>query len=146
MQEINQQKAEAFAERMIGTLNEGAIAIMTSIGHRTGLFDAMSGLPYSTSEEIADAANLNERYVREWLGAMTVGGIVGGGVIMSSAIWARVDWRRIRCCSRCALTASISNCPWFRVTSTKAARAWSTCSSIMRLRSLRAFWIRDSDP
>ena len=75
-QEINQQKAEAFAERMIGTLNEGAIAVMTSIGHRTGLFDAMSRLPYSTSEEIAAAANLNERYVREWLGAMVVGGIV----------------------------------------------------------------------
>jgi 2-polyprenyl-3-methyl-5-hydroxy-6-metoxy-1,4-benzoquinol methylase len=76
MQEINQQKAEAFAGRMVGALNEGAIAVMTSIGHRTGLFDAMAGLPYSTSEQIAGAANLNERYVREWLGAMTVGGIV----------------------------------------------------------------------
>ncbi len=75
-QEINQQKAEAFAGRMLGVLNEGAIAIMTSIGHRTGLFDAMAGLPYSTSTEIAVAANLDERYVREWLGAMTVGGIV----------------------------------------------------------------------
>jgi SAM-dependent methyltransferase len=75
-QEIDQQRAEAFAGRMIGTLNEGATAVMMSIGHRTGLFDAMSGLPYSTSEEIASVANLNERYVREWLGAMTVGGIV----------------------------------------------------------------------
>ena len=75
-QKIDQQRAEAFAGRMIGALNEGAIAIMTSIGHRTGLFDAMSGLPYSTSEEIASAANLDERYVREWLGAMVVGGIV----------------------------------------------------------------------
>ena len=76
MQELDQQKAEAFAGRMIGTLNEGAIAIMTSIGHRTGLFDTMSGLPFSTSGEIASAANLDERYVREWLGAMVVGGIV----------------------------------------------------------------------
>ena len=74
--ELNQQKAEAFAGRMIGTLNEGAIVVMTSIGHRTGLFDTMAGLPYSTSEEIAGTANLSERYVREWLGAMTVGGIV----------------------------------------------------------------------
>ena len=41
-QEINQEKVEAFAGRMIGALNEGAIAVMTSIGHRTGLFDAMS--------------------------------------------------------------------------------------------------------
>jgi 2-polyprenyl-3-methyl-5-hydroxy-6-metoxy-1,4-benzoquinol methylase len=76
MKELDQQQAEAFAERMIGTLNEGALAVMTSIGHRTGLFDTMSGLPYSTSEEIAGAADLNERYVREWLAAMTVGGIV----------------------------------------------------------------------
>ena len=75
-QEINQERVEAFAGRMIGALNEGAIAIMTSIGHRTGLFDAMCGLPYSTSEEIASAANLSERYVREWLAAMVVGGIV----------------------------------------------------------------------
>ncbi len=73
---LDQAKAEAFAERMVGVLNEGAIALMTSIGHRTGLFDVMAGLPPSTSEQIASAANLNERYVREWLGAMTVGGIV----------------------------------------------------------------------
>ena len=30
----------------------------------------------STSQEIAEAAALNERYVREWLGAMTAAGIV----------------------------------------------------------------------
>src|SRR3712207_4038866 len=61
---------------MLGVLNDGALALMTSIGHRTGLFDAMAGLSPSTSEQIAQAANLNERYVREWLGAMTVAKIV----------------------------------------------------------------------
>src|SRR5215207_9562240 len=71
-QEFDQVSAERFAERMVDVLNEGAIALMTSIGHRTGLFDAMAGLPPSTSEEIASAAELNERYVREWLGAMVV--------------------------------------------------------------------------
>ncbi len=70
MQEFDQAKAEEFAERMVGVLNEGAIALMTSIGHRTGLFDAMAELPPSTNEQIAEAARLNERYVREWLGAM----------------------------------------------------------------------------
>ncbi len=74
--DIDQARAEVFAERMVGVLNEGAIALMTSIGHRTGLFDAMAGLPPSTSEQIASAADLDERYVREWLGAMLVGGIV----------------------------------------------------------------------
>ena len=75
-QQIDQQKAEAFAERMLGTVNEAAVALMTSIGHRTGLFDVMSGLAPATSAEIAAAADLDERYVREWLGAMVTGGIV----------------------------------------------------------------------
>ena len=74
--EIDQARAEAFAERMLGTLNEAAVALMTSVGHRTGLFDAMAGLAPSTSGEIAAAAGLDERYVREWLGAMVTGGIV----------------------------------------------------------------------
>src|SRR5215208_5109114 len=75
-EELDQNKAEEFAERMLGVLNEGALALMTSVGHRTGLFDAMAGLVPSTSEQIASAASLNERYVREWLAAMVVGGIV----------------------------------------------------------------------
>jgi SAM-dependent methyltransferase len=74
--ELDQDRAEAFAERMLAILNDGALVLMTSIGHRTGLFDAMAGLPPSTSEQIAEAANLNERYVREWLAAMVVGRIV----------------------------------------------------------------------
>jgi SAM-dependent methyltransferase len=47
---------------------------MVNIGHKTGLFEAMAQGP-GTSQEIADRARLNERYVREWLGAMTTGGI-----------------------------------------------------------------------
>jgi 2-polyprenyl-3-methyl-5-hydroxy-6-metoxy-1,4-benzoquinol methylase len=49
---------------------------MTSIGHRTGLFDTLAKLPPSTSQQIADAAGLNERYVREWLGSMVTGRFV----------------------------------------------------------------------
>ncbi|HEX9921362.1 MAG TPA: methyltransferase domain-containing protein [Anaerolineae bacterium] len=73
---INQQKAEAFAKRMMGVLNEGALALMSSIGHRTGLFDTMSVIPPATSGQIAEAAGLQERYVREWLGAMVVSRVV----------------------------------------------------------------------
>ena len=69
-------KAETFAERLLDILNNGAIALMTSIGHRTGLFDAMEKLPPSTSQQIAEAAGLQERYVREWLGAMVTGRFV----------------------------------------------------------------------
>jgi 2-polyprenyl-3-methyl-5-hydroxy-6-metoxy-1,4-benzoquinol methylase len=76
MQTLDQTKAESFAQRMVDILNGGAIALMTSIGHRTGLFDTLAKLPPSTSQQIADAAGLNERYVREWLGAMVTGRFV----------------------------------------------------------------------
>jgi 2-polyprenyl-3-methyl-5-hydroxy-6-metoxy-1,4-benzoquinol methylase len=75
-QTFDATKAEAFAEQLLGVLNSGAIALMTSIGHRTQLFDTMADLPPSTSQQIADAAGLNERYVREWLGAMVTSGFV----------------------------------------------------------------------
>ena len=69
-------KAAAFEERFVDVLNGGAICLMTSVGHRTGLFDAMAdGVP-GTSTEIAARAGLNERYVREWLGAMVASSIV----------------------------------------------------------------------
>ncbi|HUF53149.1 MAG TPA: class I SAM-dependent methyltransferase [Dehalococcoidia bacterium] len=61
---------------MVGMLNNATLALLTSIGHRSNLFDTMAGLPPSSSEEIARAAGLNERYVVEWLAAMTTGGIV----------------------------------------------------------------------
>lgn len=66
----------AFADRMRTMLNEACLALQTSVGHQAGLFDTMADLAPSTSAEIAAAAGLDERYVREWLAAMTVGGIV----------------------------------------------------------------------
>jgi SAM-dependent methyltransferase len=74
--QLDESKAKAFAERLLGDLRGGAVTLMASVGHRTGLFDTMAALEPATSEQIADAAGLNERYVREWLGAMVVGGIV----------------------------------------------------------------------
>ncbi|HSP55140.1 MAG TPA: methyltransferase domain-containing protein [Dehalococcoidia bacterium] len=75
-QQIDQAKAEAFGGQMVEIMNGGLLALMTSIGHRTSLFDTMSAMPPATSPEIANAAGLNERYVREWLGAMVTGRIV----------------------------------------------------------------------
>ncbi len=80
---------EAFASDLLDTLNRGALALAISLGHRAGLFDAMGGVAsasaqdmerssekWATSETIAQAAGRQERYVREWLGAMVTGGIV----------------------------------------------------------------------
>lgn len=73
---FDSKKAEAFAGRILAALNDGAFCLMASIGHRTGLFDAMRGQPPMTSVEIAARASLDERYVREWLGAMVTAGVV----------------------------------------------------------------------
>jgi 2-polyprenyl-3-methyl-5-hydroxy-6-metoxy-1,4-benzoquinol methylase len=73
---FDQAKAEAFAGKVLTALNNGALCVMVSIGHRTGLFDIMSQSPPARSEEIATRAGLSERYVREWLGAMVTASVV----------------------------------------------------------------------
>lgn len=57
-------------------LNQGALALMVSIGHRTGLFDTLTELPPADAKTISDHAGLEERYVREWLAAVVAGGIL----------------------------------------------------------------------
>src|SRR5215510_12264513 len=73
---FDRAKADAFSEKFLTAINHGALCLMAAIGHRTGLFDAMRALSPSTSEEVANKAGLNERYVREWLGAMVTAGVV----------------------------------------------------------------------
>jgi 2-polyprenyl-3-methyl-5-hydroxy-6-metoxy-1,4-benzoquinol methylase len=70
------ETAEQFANRLVTVLNDGALCLMISVGHRTGLFDVLRDLAPSTCAEIARKAGLNERYVREWLGAMVTGRVV----------------------------------------------------------------------
>jgi SAM-dependent methyltransferase len=69
-------KIDEFGGHLLRILNDAGLALMISLGHRTGLFDTMAALPPADSATIAGVAKLNERYVREWLGAMTVGRIV----------------------------------------------------------------------
>jgi 2-polyprenyl-3-methyl-5-hydroxy-6-metoxy-1,4-benzoquinol methylase len=67
---------DSFEGQMLDIMNKSALALMLSVGHRTNLFDVLSGLPPSTSHDIAQKSNLNERYVREWLGAMVTSKII----------------------------------------------------------------------
>jgi hypothetical protein len=54
--ELDMKAAEAFSETVGNILNSGAVSVMLSIGHRTGLLDTMAGLAPSTSSQIANAA------------------------------------------------------------------------------------------
>lgn len=73
---IDRQRVEAFEEQLVDVLNHGALCLMVSIGHRTGLFDTMTRIGPADIPTLAAEAGLYERYVAEWLGAMTAGRIV----------------------------------------------------------------------
>jgi ubiquinone/menaquinone biosynthesis C-methylase UbiE len=71
-----EKSIDDFGDQLMEMLNQGALSLMVSIGYRTGLFDALAELPAATLQEITKHTGLNERYVKEWLGAMVSGGIV----------------------------------------------------------------------
>ncbi|MBE3603713.1 methyltransferase domain-containing protein [bacterium] len=52
----------------LGAAMQGAL---TYIGDRLGIFKALAGAGAVTPAELASRTGLNERYLREWLGAMT---------------------------------------------------------------------------
>src|SRR5262245_409496 len=67
---------EEFAQRVVEAMDSASLAILLSLGHQTKLFDTMANLPPATSTQIADAAGLNGRYVREWLGGVVTSRVV----------------------------------------------------------------------
>jgi SAM-dependent methyltransferase len=74
-QALDIEQAQAFARQVFGLYTGGILSLMIHMGYKSGLFDAMAKGP-GTAEDIAARAGLNERYVREWLGAMTTGRVV----------------------------------------------------------------------
>jgi SAM-dependent methyltransferase len=73
---LDEGKRDAFSERLLGMLNGGMTMLMVSLGHRSGLFDAMNDGAGRSVASLAAETGLDERYVREWLGAMVAAGIV----------------------------------------------------------------------
>src|SRR6266700_4796815 len=72
-QTIDQAKADAFVGKVLADTAALAVTVMSSIGDRLGLFKQLAQAP-ATSEELAERAHINERYAREWLGAMASAG------------------------------------------------------------------------
>ncbi|RYP82179.1 class I SAM-dependent methyltransferase [Nocardioides guangzhouensis] len=72
--DVDEQAVEEFALRLVDVITGGLLTPLLEIGRRTGLFESALDGP-ATSAELADRAGLQERYVREWLGAMVSAGI-----------------------------------------------------------------------
>lgn len=68
---------EEYAKNLNNIVHSGFITLALGLGINTGLLDIVSKLnkPESIST-IAELSNLNERYVKEWLGCMVAGKIV----------------------------------------------------------------------
>ena len=61
---FDHSRAAAFEERLVGVLNAGALCLMTSLGHRVGLFDAMADMPAAGSEATIPCFNLRGSHRR----------------------------------------------------------------------------------
>jgi SAM-dependent methyltransferase len=77
MTEKPTESPKPFSEKIADILNYSALNLAMAIGYRTGLFDVMDTFDSPrTLKAIADKANLNQRYIEEWLGVMVSGEIV----------------------------------------------------------------------
>jgi ubiquinone/menaquinone biosynthesis C-methylase UbiE len=70
----NPDLVKQFAGKLLGIYTGGVLTNLIDTGYQVGLFEASRAGP-ATSEELSERAGLKERYVREWLGAMTTSGI-----------------------------------------------------------------------
>ena len=73
-QSIDQAKADAFVGKVLADTTGLTVTVLSSIGDRLGLFKNLAQQGPATSEELAERAHINERYAREWLGAMASAG------------------------------------------------------------------------
>lgn len=72
---LDDERIQAFSEQLFSFFTGGMLTYLIDIGHRTGLFEHALAGP-ATSTAIAGRADLEERYVREWLGAMVTGRVM----------------------------------------------------------------------
>ena len=72
---LQQERIKQFGGQLLSIYTGSIFSNLIEIGHRTNLFEGVAQEP-GTSLEISERARLNERYVREWLGAMSVAGVM----------------------------------------------------------------------
>ncbi|MCA9863465.1 MAG: class I SAM-dependent methyltransferase [Thermomicrobiales bacterium] len=69
-------RSEALADRVFQATLATMDTALIHLGNRLGLYQALADIEPATSGEVAHAAGLNERYVREWLEQQTVSGFL----------------------------------------------------------------------
>ncbi|HEY7350002.1 MAG TPA: methyltransferase domain-containing protein [Ktedonobacterales bacterium] len=73
---LDRAKLDAFSEKVFNDLSGTYVAAMCILGDRLRLFQHLAEASPTTSTELAERANINERYAREWLSALACAGYV----------------------------------------------------------------------
>ena len=73
---INEEKMNAFLGKVVGDFGASLSSVLSYIGIKLGLYNAVADSDGLTSAELAQKTNTNERYVREWLVNQASGGYI----------------------------------------------------------------------
>jgi len=73
---VDQTKLEQFVGKAVGDLGAALTAALVVIGDKLGLFKELAGSPPQTPAELATRTGTAERYIREWLNALSAAGYV----------------------------------------------------------------------
>lgn len=80
MTSFDRDAAKAFQRRMVGVMNDASLGLLLGIGDELGLLDVLARTGPADTATLAEAAGVDERYLREWLD-----GIVAGDVAVYDA-------------------------------------------------------------
>jgi SAM-dependent methyltransferase len=69
---MDENRAAEFTGRVLADSAAAATIVLAALGDRTGLFKDLAERGPGTSGELAGRTGLSERYVREWLGGITL--------------------------------------------------------------------------
>ncbi len=75
-QQLDWDKIKNFSKQVSNDIGAAMLGALSYIGDRLGIFSALAQAGAVTSAQLAEKTGLSERYLREWLGAMTAAGYV----------------------------------------------------------------------
>jgi hypothetical protein len=71
---IDAARQEQFVGKVVEQISGTMTTLLGAVGDRLGLFKNLAEQGPATSAELASRTNMNERYLREWLGGMATAG------------------------------------------------------------------------
>ena len=74
--QVNEEKLHEFLVKMVTEMGAAAVGPLILIGERLGLYKALDDYGPTGARQLADATGTGERYMKEWLSAMSASGYI----------------------------------------------------------------------